>query len=319
MTESTFSGTVTINGTQYQVSADLTATPVVTPPAGGGGGGAGGGTPPPPPAPQCYFGIWDPTEETNGSLSGVQQFNGAPVKSVTWYTQWGYGYPLALANNVKAANQQLYIKLEPWKSINTGATPAIADITRGVYDSWITQIGNAIKAGGVPVYVDFGHEMNGMGWYPWQQSAGVTPAAWQAAYKHVCQVLRAAAGPLVVMVWAANNADTGPLAPYWVGDQYADIIGFDGYLKTGNAAATFGSFCQQTVNQIKALTSNPMIWNAECGIEPGPTRAARITQFVADMKAAGLFGFTWFNEGTMALSAAEINALTTAVNLWNNG
>ena len=129
--------------------------------------------------------------------------------------------------------------------------------------------------------------------------------------------MKAAAGGLASFVWCPNNNDVGPVTPYWPGAAYVDVPGFDGYLNTASTSQTFASFVKPTVDEIGKLTSLP-IWNAETGVA-GTNRSARIAQFASDMHAAGLLGFTWFNEGGYLLQSAELSALTAAVNAWNAG
>jgi mannan endo-1,4-beta-mannosidase len=341
MTEVTFTGTVTIDGTPHQVNADLTATGV-TPPAGGGGttpppGGGGGSTTPPPtggggttPPPSgggtsCIFGIWDDasvnwnTADGNpvGTWAGAQKFSAAPVKSVTYFTAWLGPFPTVLNQLAGQNGATVYLNLEPWNTWGGGAVPKMTDIAKGSADSYLTSIGNAIKAGGNDVWVTFAHEMNGT-WYPWGIQA-VTPAQWVTTWKHVCDVIRAAAGGHAKMVWCPNNNDVGPVTPYWPGAAYVDIAGFDGYLNQDAASQTYGSFVAPTVAEIRKLAGNLPIWNAETGVNPGTGRAARYAQFIADMHSDGLAGFTQWNEASFLLTTAEVAAVCAAVNKWNAG
>jgi mannan endo-1,4-beta-mannosidase len=339
MTEYTFTGNVSIDGTDHQVTADLTMTPAVaTPPAGGGGttpppagGGttpppAGGGTTPPPAGggkTPCYFGIWDPTSvnwatadgNPVGTWAGAQLFSAAPVKSVSYFNAWLGPFPTVLDALAKTHGATVYLNLEPQNTWGGLANPVMTDITKGTYDSSLTAIGNAIKVGGNDCWVTFAHEMNGT-WYPWGIQA-VTPANWVAAWKHVVTVIRAAAGGLAKMVWCPNNNDVGPVTPYWPGAGYVDIAGFDGYLNQDAATQTYASFIKPTVTEIRKLTSTLPIWNAETGVLPGTNRAARYTQFIADMHSDGLAGFTQWNEAEYALNTPEIAAVCAAVNKWN--
>ncbi len=308
----TVSGSVTVGTTTYPVTASVT---LPTP--------TGGGTPPPPPSSgQCVFGIWDPSTVDWSSGSPVGTWNGAnlfaagPVKSVTYYSGWLSPQPTQLYSLAKQHAATVYHNLEPWNTWGGGANPSMVDIANGKYDSYLTQVGQAIKSGGSSVLVTFAHEMNGSGWYPWQQSGGVSPAQWVTAWKHVCDVIRAAAGNLAQMVWCPNNADVGPVAPYWPGDNYVDIAGFDGYLNQANNSQTYASFVKQTVDEIRTLTKAP-IWNAETGVNGGTNRAQRYAQFITDMHADGLAGFTHWNQDTYALSAVEVAAVCAAVNKWN--
>lgn len=309
----TFSGTVTVGGVKFEGatgSFSLPAQAPVTPPV----------TPPPPPSPKCLFGVWDdgssyPADGTTFSWAGVQKFSSAPVKSATYYLAWLGPFPVGLNALAKANGATLYLNLEPWNTWGGGANPAMADIAAGKYDSWLSAtIGAAIKAGGHPVMLTFAHEMNGNGWYPWQQSGGVTPAQWIAAWNHVVTTVKAAAGGLASFVWCPNNNDVGPVSPYWPGA--VDVPGMDAYLNTASASQTFAEFVKPTVDEIARLTSSP-VWNAETGVA-GTNRSARISQFVSDMHADGrVRGLTWFNEASYLLQPAELSALTTAVNAWN--
>jgi Glycosyl hydrolase family 26 len=301
---------VAIGGTSYTVAlpSPLQLTPV-TPPAPA--------PPPAPAAPACDFGVWDPASGYPGyTWDGAAKFSAAPVKSVTAYLAWLAPFPSALVTTAAQHGAGVYLNLEPWNTWGNLPNPAVPDIAAGKYDSYLTQIGQGIKAGGVPVRVTWAHEMNGNGWYPWQQSAGVTPAQWVAGWTRVYQVIKAAAGNLAQMTWCPNNADVGPVAPYWPGAAYVDVPAFDGYLNQPSPAQTYGTFVRQTVDQIAALTKLP-VWNAETGIA-GANREARITQFAADMRADGrVSGFTWWNQDGFALDAGEVSALTAAVNAWN--
>jgi hypothetical protein len=334
VSEYTFTGTVTIDGVDHQVTADITATPAVpsgggTPPGGGGGtppGGGGGGTPPGGGgANPCYFGIWDPASvnwntpsgDPVGTWDGAAKFSAAPVKSVTYFNAWLGPFPTVLNQLAAQRGATVYLNLEPQNTWGGGPNPKMTDIAKGANDSYLTSIGNAIKAGGNDVWVTFAHEMNGT-WYPWGIQA-VTPAQWQAAWKHVCDVIRAAAGGHAKMVWCPNNADVGPVAPYYPGASYVDVHAFDGYLNTDHPGATYASFVKQTVDQIRAVAGDVPIWNAETSVSPDGNRAQRYAQFIADMHSDGLLGFTHWNEDVYALTTQEIAAVCAAVNQWNQG
>jgi len=341
VTEIQWSGSVTVDGTPHQVSFDLTGNPLqttpppgggTTPPPGGGGGttpppGGGGGTTPPPGGGngQCYFGVWDPssvnwnTPDGNpvGTWAGASLFSAAPVKSVTYFDAWLGPFPTVFDQLAGQHNDTVYLNLEPWNTWGGGPNPSMADIAKGSADSYLTAIGNAVKAGGNDVWIAFAHEMNGT-WYPWGIQA-VTPDQWVATWKHVCDVIRAAAGGHAKMVWCPNNNDVGPVTPYWPGDDYVDIAGFDSYLNQDSASQTYATWTAKTVAEIRATGTARPLWNAESGVNPGGNRAQRYTQFIADMHADGLLGFTQWNEGSFALSTAEIAAVCAAVNQWNQG
>lgn len=304
----TVSGSAVLGSVSYFASASLVLPTPVTPPASA----------------QCYFGIWDDGSSYPGtSFAGVQKFAAAPVKSATQYLAWLGPFPAAFNSLCAANGAVMYLNLEPWNTWGGGANPTVPDIAAGKYDSYLTTIGQAVKAGGCPVLLTWAHEMNGNGWYPWQQSGGVTPAQWIAGWNHVTATVKAAAGGLASFVWCPNNVDVGPCAPYWPGT--ADAVGMDAYLNLASASQTYATFVKQTVDAIGKLDGignlASQVWNAETGVAgTSGSRSARIAQFVSDMRADGrVRGLTWFNEGSFLLSPAETSALTAAVNAWNAG
>ena len=277
-------------------------------------------TAPPPPSNQCLFGVYDPANDGDGSGGwaggdgGVQQFEGAPVKVATYYVQWQGSFPSNLAALCTQHGAKLFVEMEPWFTQTTW--PAFTSIAAGAYDSYLTTFANAIKANGQQIMLTYAHEQNGS-WYPWGNGGpqGVTPAQWLASWKHVHDFINSIAPGLVQWTWAPNNADVGSVVPYWPGDAYVDIAAADMYIQ--NSSQTFGNFHQQTVDQIKSVTSKP-IWNAETGLLPADgTQPGRISQFIADMKNGGLAGFMWWNQPSFNVTGASLQAVVNAVNAWN--
>lgn len=305
----TLSGTVNLGGTEYKLSMPVEITPVTAPPVT------------PPATSKCLLGIYDPADDYPSSWSGIQAFQsaGCPVKVATYYVQWGGGFPANLASLAWANGQVIpFVEMEPWYSTAEGDYPAFTDIAAGKYDTYLQSMAQSVVAYGHPCYFTYAHEQNGS-WYPWGNGAPqkVTPAQWIASWQHVVTVMNAVPGAasLITWVWAPNNADVGSVVPYWPGQQYVGLAAFDGYLK--NAGQTYANFLEQTVTQIRTLTSGP-VWLAETGITPADsTRAARITGFAADLKAAGVSGFNWFNQTPFNLTAAETTTFASAVSAWN--
>ena len=298
----TVSGSATVGGTVYPASASITLPAPVTPP----------------PASGCSLGIYDVADDYPSSFSGIQAFvtAGCPVRIGTYYCQWQGSWPGNFAALCQQHGVTPFIELEPW--FTTTTWPAFTNIAAGQYDSWLQSFAGSVKSYGLPVMLTYAHEMNG-NWYPWGNGGpqSVTPAQWIASWQHVVTTMNAVAPGLITWVWAPNNADVGPVAPYWPGQEYVGLAAYDGYLQ--NTSQTFASFQQQTVTQIRALTSGP-IWNSECGVEPaGSGRAAVISEFIKAMQGAGLSGFNWFNQSPFNLTSAEMTTFAAAVSAWNAG
>jgi beta-mannanase len=74
------------------------------------------------------------------------------------------------------------------------------------------------------------HEMNG-NWFPW--SLGSTPTDFIMAWRHVYNIFsnKSLDSTRLQWVWCVNNQDFGNYTAedYWVGENYVDWIGVDGY------------------------------------------------------------------------------------------
>lgn len=279
---------------------------------------------PPPPSTQCFFGAYDPANDGNGSGGwsggdgGMQLFEGSNnhLKVATYYIQWNGSFPTNLANLAQQHGAELFIELEPWFS--TTSWPSFTGITAGASDSFLQSMGSSIASFGHDVMVTYAHEQNGS-WYPWGNGGpqGITPAQWVAGWKHVHDTINSTAGGHAKWVWAPNNADVGSVVPYYPGDSFVDIAAYDGYIQ--NNSQTFANFQQQTVNQIKSVTSK-QIWNSECGLNPvDGNQPTAIRAFIKAMHDAGLSGFMWWNQSPFNVTGAALNAVNQAVDDWNAG
>lgn len=297
----TVSGSATVSGTGFPVAAGVTL-------------------PSSPSGAACLLGAYSTANNAPSSWADMQAFQtaGAPLRVGTYYMQFPQGsqasnWPANFAGLCKANGVTPFVEMEPWYT--TSSWPAFTSIAAGAFDAYLQAVATSARAFGAPVYMTYAHEQNGS-WYPWGSGGAekVTPAQWVASWQHVVSVMSAIA-PNIEWVWAPNNADVGGVEPFYPGDAYVSVAGWDAYLQ--NASQTYSNFLAQTVTQIKALTGKP-IWLAETGIAPsGSTRAARITGLMQDLKAAGVSGAMWFSQGTYALTAAEISTLAAAANAWN--
>ena len=248
----------------------------------------------------------------------ARDINALPAKPqiVNYYSGWLVPFSESAAQEARADGIETFVVMGPSNCPECrGGYPSLTDIAAGVYDGYLTSFGQEIAAYGHPVMVTFAHEMNA-NWYPWGLGGkdGATPAQWVAAWDHVVTVVSAAAPGLVDWVWAPNDEQdigAGSVVPYWPGDKYVDTVGIDGYLRTDSA--TYQSVFGPTVADIRALTSRP-IWIAETGLNVDATTGARLTSYVAAVRAAGIEGFLYFDTKGWTLTDADEEALAEAIN-----
>jgi hypothetical protein len=115
-------------------------------------------------------------------------------------------------------------------------------VNNNTFDAYLNQFSDRLKkwlAGNDGIYgtdddrrayIRLAHEMNG-NWYPW--SLGSTPSDYILAWRHVYNIFsnKKLDSTRLQWVWCVNNDDLGNYTAedYWVGDNYVDWLGIDGY------------------------------------------------------------------------------------------
>jgi hypothetical protein len=110
------------------------------------------------------------------------------------------------------------------------------EIIAGTHDAVFHMRARGAAALGVPLFLRWGHEMNG-NWYPWagaNNGNAAGPAKYIAAYHHVHDLFVADGATNVAWVWCPLVTDVPADAwnhwsNYYPGDAYVDWIGLDAY------------------------------------------------------------------------------------------
>jgi len=172
----------------------------------------------------------------------------------------GDGFPLDEANIVSAEGGVIFIKLEPWSYDPSVNSYPLSDIAAGTYDeSVLRKFALKAKEYGKPVFVSFGHEMNAVGWYPWQQK----PEAYIKAYKHVYDTVNSYTNN-ITWVWDANIDYS--ISGYYPGTDYVDWVAVDGY-NTQDYGESWRSVEQlflSSVSDLELLGKPVMIGETAC-------------------------------------------------------
>ncbi len=120
------------------------------------------------------------------------------------------------------------------------------------------------------------HEMNG-DWYPW--SLGSTPDEYILAWRHVYDIFsnKSLNSTRLQWIWCVNSQDFGNYTAenYWVGDNYVDWIGIDGYnpgIYRGHPWAWPNQVFDNMIGRLRNLSSTKPIVIAEYGTSSLRTR-----------------------------------------------
>jgi hypothetical protein len=221
-----------------------------------------------------------------------------------------------------------FVELEPWHFDQSAVL--FSSITSGGSDSFLTAIGSAVAAAGVPVIFTFGHEMNISGQYPWSQGmtgsgpggGALTAAEWIAGWKYVRDKVNSTANGLALWMWACSAYTGGTSidpSDYWPGTSFLDMVGIDAYPSTqyGPTLGTFDGQIGPTVTIIRGLGWSGDIFLSETNLrEMVDSGGQDITSFVADMHSNGVSGILEFEDaswGLKPMTTAQWTAYNNAV------
>ena len=227
----------------------------------------GGGRPPlgdrPPSAPAPWRGMFDDTTTAGRGCDIVHVF--CRTDDPAWARQ-------AVGEIVAQARLPL-LTVEPW----TWPT-----------DAEIAAMAGAIRAcGSRPVWVRFGHEMNG-DWYPWSGDSVRYVREWQRFYSAMPGNVRA--------VWCPNCQPVEGVGRWMPPLAEIDVVGIDGYAQT--ADQSFGDVFGASIHALRGLAPGKPLAICETACPRGP----RQRRWVEGMwgwigaRAPEVEAVCWFNK-----------------------
>lgn len=179
----------------------------------------------------------------------------------------------------------------------------------GKHDDYLRRFAMDAKAFGQPLFLRWGHEMNG-DWYPWSGSANGAselagygdhmqpdgPERFVSAYRHIHDVFLQESATNVIWVWCPNvvmegnlGADWNAIANYYPGDEYVDWLCMDGYnWGTSQDWTSWQSFDQvfrETYAQLQTINaSKPMMIGETASSELGGDKPGWISDAVSRLR-----------------------------------
>ncbi len=200
-----------------------------------------------PPVGTAYLGAWvrplpvgrlTPVDQ---ELSKLPSFNGGLGRSLSIvhvYQDWATPTSLPTLQRVLASGATPMID---WR-----CGPSDADIIAGHDDALITNFATELAQLKAPVFLRWFYEFN-FPFSPNYQSciAGLGPAGYAAAFRHIHALFTAAGASNVAFVWCISAAGQDQdWINYYPGPSYVDWIAVDGYLRN-STTYTVGQFAQR--------------------------------------------------------------------------
>jgi beta-mannanase len=313
------SSVVTITATAGPASASSVFTVVAPTP-----------TPEPEPrAKEIRFGIGTNGGPAAGAeLDEVAALAGEAPSLVLSYKDFNQPAPLAELDAVRARGAETLLTWEPWSWGGGTEQPAYSldRIAAGDFDAYLREWGSALGQWGQPVYLRFGHEMNG-DWYPWAEGVNGNGAGdYITAYRHVHDVVASTGATNIRWVWNPNVPYWGstPLPELYPGGEYVDVVALDGYnwgtSQTWSAWQEPQALFGEGLSQVRLLAPGKPVMIAEtASSEVGGSKAAWNTSLFDYLSAQpDVMALIWFHidkeaDWRINSSNASVGAFRTAL------
>ena len=250
------------------------------------------GSPPPaahaslPPSLASYLGVFEPgAPPAYDPVADFAAVVGREPNLLGFYSGWTEPFDTSFAQTLHRNGVIPFVQIDPTDA-------SIAAIANGTYDDYLRTYADSVRGFDHNVVIGFGHEMNAP-WYPWGYRH-VTPTTFVAAWRHIVTLFRDEGADNVTWVWTvqADEPGTRPIASWWPGAQYVTWVGIDGYYY--RPTDTFGSVFGQTIDQVKAFTSKPVLLS-ETAVGPHAGQIVKILDLFQGMVAYKTLGLVWFD------------------------
>ena len=250
------------------------------------------GSPPPaahaslPPSLASYLGVFEPgAPPAYDPVADFAAAVGRKPNLLGFYSGWTEPFDTSFAQTLHRNGVIPFVQIDPTDA-------SIAAIANGTYDDYLRTYADSVRGFDHNVVIGFGHEMNAP-WYSWGYRH-VTPATFVAAWRHIVTLFRDEGADNVTWVWTvqADEPGTRPIASWWPGAQYVTWVGIDGYYY--RPTDTFGSVFGQTIDQVKAFTSKPVLLS-ETAVGPHAGQIVKIQDLFQGMAAYKTLGLVWFD------------------------
>ncbi len=238
-----------------------------------------------------------------GDLEVLERRLGRRLDICHYFFSWGRPFTEALTANSDTHTVLLTLITD---------AGIVRDVTAGVHDRYLQQFASDVRAFGRPVYLRYGHEMNGS-WMSYSAGAPGGPTALEfiASWQHLVGVFRRAGATNARFVWCPNELDVpdrdgNRLENYWPGAEWVDILGFDAYNwsyrqpRRGTGSwRTFSQVVDSPYQRVTALTGDHPVWLCEFGT----------TEAVIPPDPAGVTKGAWFQDMFATTAFPRLQAL----------
>jgi beta-mannanase len=234
------------------------------------------------------------------------------------FIAWEDSFPADYAEYIKINNKILMVTWEPYLHKQKDKN-ILYDIIYGKYDNLINNFCTAMKKTESPIFLRWGHEMNG-NWYSWAGNQNI----YKEAYIHIFKIFKKNNCDNVKFIFSINNFDANKqhskFEKFYPGNIYVDVIGIDGY-NWGNTKKSIGwkspeSVFSESYSRVKKLSPEKPVFITEIGSSSnGGNKRKWIRDFchLLSRKYKSVKAVIWFN-----IDKETDWSITNNMNIWES-
>ncbi|MGM0442209.1 MAG: glycoside hydrolase family 26 protein [Elusimicrobiota bacterium] len=169
---------------------------------------------------------------TGRSVKNLDSINAHNFGIINIYAAFRDGFPGAQIAKI-SKNTIVMLTWEPYLK-NFNEKSILKSISEGKYDNIINKMAADVKDYKKPLFLRFGHEMNG-NWYPWSGiNNNKEPNNYIEAFKRIRDIFKSQKCKNAYFVFSVNNEDVpqktwNRFENYYPGHNNVDILGIDAY------------------------------------------------------------------------------------------
>ncbi len=213
---------------------------------------------------KCLTGAFIADNPTEKDILKFEKDYGAKPKLIMVFKDWESLLSESEIKDVYKQDCQLFITLEPWDASSKKGID-YKDLLKGRYNSYLSQLAHQIQTIKEPVWLRFGHEMNG-DWYPWNTNK-IGKGAYASMAVYIKDFFTRYGVKNIKWVhsinWENVPANNKGVLESYPGDSYADYIGIDGYnwgtTQSWSKWKSFDELFGPAIREIKQKLNKPIL------------------------------------------------------------
>jgi len=236
----------------------------------------------------CLTGAFLADKPTKEEIVDFENKYGKKPFMIMVFVDWNNFVDEKVIDDVYSSACILFISWEPWHA-NLKKGINFDKLLTGKHDAYIRGFASKLRAINKPIFIRFGHEMNG-NWYPWSASS-IGAKKYIAVYRYTRDIFDEVDADNIKWIFSINSEDVPKENNYmncYPGDEYVDFIGLDGYnwgnTKPWSRWMSFKEIFEKRYQEIAAHFKKPIIISEFSATSSGGNKSAWIREAMSNIK-----------------------------------